>query len=135
MEESLAQQAPRTDRNFRLRDLIALSQRIALGIEESQNTFLLVRLQSKPRNRKDENKTQNEGNQNCRSYPSHEQSNGNRRQKRKRSSQIRLQCDQSHRYETNDAGFPDLKERHVPAAAKFRQVSGQCDDDYELDQL
>src|SRR5207253_5746646 len=95
-EKSFADQTARTNRDFRLRDLITLSQRISLRIDERQNTFLLVWLKNEPGNRKDKNKTQNQGNQERRLDTAYKQSNSNRRQKRERSSEIGLQGDQTH---------------------------------------
>src|SRR5437870_5649145 len=83
VENTLADQPPGTDCNLGLRNLITLAQRIPLRIEEGQNTFLLVRLQNEPRNRKDENKREKQRNQSHRSHAAHEQSDGNRRQERK----------------------------------------------------
>src|SRR5262245_46518157 len=56
VKHTFAEKADLNDFNFRLSNMIFLANRISLGIQKSQNTFLLVWLQNKPRNRKDQDK-------------------------------------------------------------------------------
>src|SRR5207249_11578461 len=51
LSESLSVDAARTNGDFRLHDLISLSQRIAIRIEEGDDAVLLIRLEQCPADR------------------------------------------------------------------------------------
>ena len=123
--EALARETARTDGDLRLGDVIAITQRVAFGIEEGEHALLLIGLQTE----EERDWRQNRARRSRTDEPAQRQAGSEHHHRpaeddRQRRAQIGLQQHQRHGCQDQQAGRRDHADRQCGIVARENQHDG-----------